>query len=344
MSSPSTPNASGTPRLGIRVPPCAPATEVVEVVRKAERHGFDVWMPDSQLLWRDVWSVLAVAAVRTEHVRLGVMVTNLETRDLSVTAGAIRTVAELAPGRLVVGIGAGNSSVRPLGLSPTGTKTLESGLTRLRALLNGERVDLGAGPIELRDAPGRVPLYLSATGPRNLALGGALADGVILLSGTSRSGFERARRLVAEGAQAAGRTLDDVTLAVSGHCHITDDPARDAAILSPFAAQIATDGGRKALEAEGVEIGDLPADGFDVHPDLIHAESWDQAVAAVRPYVSAEAARRFAERFGLVGDEDHVRGQIDRLRTEGADEVIVQHVGSYTMPEALMERLAPNRS
>ena len=337
------PNASHTPRLGIRVPPCAPATEVAEVVQRAEKYGFDVWMPDSQLLWRDVWATLAVAAVRTEHVRLGVMVTNLEARHLSVTAGAIRTVAELAPGRLVVGIGAGNSSVRPLGLSPTRTKALESGIVQLRALLNGEQVDLGAGPIGLRDAPGRVPLFLSATGPRNLALAGAVADGVILLSGTSRSGFERARGLVAEGARAAGRTLDDLTLAVSGHCHLTDDPARDAAILGPMAAQIATDGGRRALAAEGVEVGDLPADGFDVYPDLIHAEDWKAAVDAVRPYIGDEAVRRFAERFGFVGDEEHVRGQIDRLAADGADEVILQHVGSYTMPDALMARLAPAR-
>ena len=338
------PSASRTPRLGIRVPPCASATEVTEVVRRAERYGFDVWMPDSQLLWRDIWATLAVAAVRTETVRLGVMVTNLEARHLSVTAGAIRTVAELAPGRLVVGIGAGNSSVRPLGLAPTRTKTLESGIVRLRALLDGESVDFGAGPIGLRDAPGRVPLYLSATGPRNLALAGAVADGVIRLSGTSRGGFERARGLVAEGAKSAGRTLDDITLAVSGHCHLTDDPARDAQILGPMAAQIAIDGGRRALAAEGVEIGDLPADGFGVYPDLMHAEDWDQAVAAVRPYVGEEAVRRFAERFGFVGDEARVRGQIDRLSAEGADEVILQHVGSYTMPDAVMERLAPSRS
>lgn len=62
--------------IGVRVPACRPATEIASVAARAERIGFDsVWIPASQLLWRDVWTALALAlalaADRTGEIRLG---------------------------------------------------------------------------------------------------------------------------------------------------------------------------------------------------------------------------------------------------------------------------------
>jgi 5,10-methylenetetrahydromethanopterin reductase len=58
-------------RLGLRVPPCARADRLVDTVHRAEALGFDrVWFPDSQLLWRDVFTVLTAAALGTERIGL----------------------------------------------------------------------------------------------------------------------------------------------------------------------------------------------------------------------------------------------------------------------------------
>lgn len=121
-------------RLGLRVPPADTATAMADTIALAESYGWDtVWLGDSQLLWRDPFMVLAVAALRTQRIRLGIAVTSLRTRHVSVLASAIRTAAELAPGRLVIAVGAGHSSVRPIGQGPTSTRDLALGVHRSRS-------------------------------------------------------------------------------------------------------------------------------------------------------------------------------------------------------------------
>ena len=92
-------------KVGIRIPACDRPDRLASVAARAEELGFDqVWFPDSQLLWRDVFSVLSVTALRTERIGLGTAVTNVATRHPSVVASAARTVAELAPGRFTLGL------------------------------------------------------------------------------------------------------------------------------------------------------------------------------------------------------------------------------------------------
>lgn len=139
----------GPLRIGVRVPPCDRADRVARTVRRAEELGFDqVRFPDSQLLWRDVFTTLTAAAFATEWIGLGTAVTNLATRHPSVVASAARGVAERAPGRFTLGLGVGNSSVAPVGLRQTGSAEL----SMLRALLDGREGDFeGKVRSRLRD-------------------------------------------------------------------------------------------------------------------------------------------------------------------------------------------------
>ncbi|MFD8817639.1 LLM class flavin-dependent oxidoreductase, partial [Streptomyces sp. NPDC059627] len=99
-------------RVGVRVPPCDRADRVLETVRRAEELGFDdVWFPDSQLLWRDVFTTLTAAALGTDRIGLGTAVTNLATRHPAVVASAARSVAELAPARKIHGLRHGKRKV-----------------------------------------------------------------------------------------------------------------------------------------------------------------------------------------------------------------------------------------
>ncbi|GGM24881.1 hypothetical protein GCM10010129_81740 [Streptomyces fumigatiscleroticus] len=103
--------------VGVRIPPCDRADRIVTSVRRAEELGFDsAWFPDSQLLWRDVFTTLTAAALGTERIGLGTAVTHLVTRHPAVVASAARSVAELAPGRFTLGRGVGDSSVAPTDL------------------------------------------------------------------------------------------------------------------------------------------------------------------------------------------------------------------------------------
>src|SRR5690625_2233582 len=76
-------------KFGVRFPPCAPVSDVAGAVRKAEDQGFDAaWVADSQLLWRDVYATMAVAAGQTERISLISAVTNFASRHPSVVASA----------------------------------------------------------------------------------------------------------------------------------------------------------------------------------------------------------------------------------------------------------------
>jgi 5,10-methylenetetrahydromethanopterin reductase len=333
--------AGGGIRVGIRLPPCLPVGQLAEAARTAERLGFDhAWFPDSQLLWRDVFATLSAAALATDRIGLGSAVTNLVTRHPTVVASAARTVAELAPGRFVLGVGAGNSSVLPAGLAVSTQAQLRARLAVVRRLLAGDECQLGAVRSRLRDPGPPVPVYLAATGPRNLALAGEIADGVILLSGVWADGLAASRRQVERGALAAGRTLADLDLVVSAFCQVTDDVERDARLLKPICAAIAQTGGGPALRLAGVDV-EVPRQVPDVYPDLAHAEDWELAVRRCGEWVSDRAAVRFAQAFCLCGTASQLAGRIEELAAAGVTSLFVQHVGSYSVPHRLMEAFSP---
>ncbi|MFB7992042.1 LLM class flavin-dependent oxidoreductase [Streptomyces sp. NPDC056002] len=328
-------------RVGIRIPPCDRADRIVDTVRRAEESGFDdVWFPDSQLLWRDVFTTLTAAALGTERIGLGTAVTNLVTRHPAVVASAARSVAELAPGRFTLGLGVGNSSVGPVGLRQSTTAAMREGLALLRALLAGEDRDFTgpAGTVRsrLRDPRPEVPLHMAASGPKNLRLAGEIADGVILLSGVSPRTLAGATAQVRAGAETGGRDAGTVPLTVSAYCAVTDDIEAAARQIKPICASIAQNGGAPFLALADVHV-DMPEVVEGVYPDLVHAEDWDAAVKITSEWVSDEAALRFAEEFCLFGTAEQIAGRLRALHATGVNGVFLQHVGSYDPPAELIE-------
>src|SRR5262247_4859843 len=95
-----------------------PVPAIVRQVQLAESLGFDTaWITDTHLVCRELWVTLTACALATSRIKLGPGVTVPHTRHISVTASAAATVSDLAPGRVVVGVGTGDSSAGTLGLS-----------------------------------------------------------------------------------------------------------------------------------------------------------------------------------------------------------------------------------
>ena len=326
------------PRFGLRIPPCAAASEVARCVADAERAGFDTaWIPDSQFIWRDVWATMAVAAGSTSAIELGTCVTNLETRHPTVTAAAAATVEELAPGRVVLGVGAGDSAVKTLGLKPTRLEPMRNETKALRQLLAGEQVEFSGRPMRLKRPPStRVPVYLAATAPKMLALAGELADGVIVLRGLSPALIDRTLEQIGAGARAAGRSLDELEICFGALVHVAENELDAVRAVKPYVAAIAQTGGADVLRAAGIEV-EVPTGAGGVYPDLSHAEDWEAAVEAAGPWVSDEAAARYADAFCLVGPADKVAAGLEAAIDHGARSFYIRHLGSYTLPDELVE-------
>ncbi|WP_236787848.1 LLM class flavin-dependent oxidoreductase [Amycolatopsis sp. GM8] len=321
-------------RIGVRLPPCRPVPELAAAARQAEELGFDdVWLPDSQLLWRDVFATATAASLATRSVRIGTAVTNVATRHPSVIASAARTVAEIAPGRFVLGLGIGNSSVAPVGLRPSTRAELRRGIADIRDLLAGRTTGFAGVRSRMRDPAPGVEVHIAATGPANLELAGEIGDGAILLCGASprlvRAGVER----LAAGAERGDRATPPVT--VSTFCVVTDDVAAAARTLKPICGGIAQGGGRAALATAGIDV-DLPDRLEGVYPDLVHAEDWERAIEVCDPYVSDADALAFAQHFCLVGTPGDIAKRIAELADAGANAVFLQHPGSYSLPGELL--------
>ena len=324
-------------RFGLRIPPCANAGEVARCVADAERAGFDVaWLPDSQFLWRDVWSCLALAADRTERIELGPCVTNLETRHLSVTAAAAVTLEELAPGRTILGVGSGDSSIKTLGLKPTRLAGMRAGIEQVRALARGDDVAFEERSMRLHASVERpLPVYVAANGPKALELAGEIADGVITVAGIAPDLVRRMRERVGAGAERAGRSVDDLELCFGTFCHVTDDEREAARIVKPYVVAMAQVGGRDTLRSIGIDI-DPPAVVAGIYPDMSHAEDWDEAADAAEEWVSDEMALRYADAFCLVGSANHCRARLERAAEAGATSFYIRHFSSYTLPDEVL--------
>jgi alkanesulfonate monooxygenase SsuD/methylene tetrahydromethanopterin reductase-like flavin-dependent oxidoreductase (luciferase family) len=114
----------------------------IGIFNHAESLGFDsVWVTDSQMLFSDCYAVLALAATQTSRLRLGPGTAICGTRIPPVHAAAVATLNRLAPGRIHLGIGTGNTAMRTMGQRPMRIADYAEYLRVLSALLRGEVVD-----------------------------------------------------------------------------------------------------------------------------------------------------------------------------------------------------------
>ncbi|MFG3317632.1 LLM class flavin-dependent oxidoreductase [Streptomyces sp. NPDC048171] len=184
------------------------------VARVADEAGLEeLW------LWEDCFreggiSTLAAALAWTERVRVGVGLLPVPLRNVAITAMEAATLHRMFPGRAVLGVGHGVQDwMGQVGARVESPVTLlREYLLALRGLLDGQRVTAEGRYVRLDDVAldwppaGAVDVFAGATGPRSLRLAGEAADGTVLTASTPPDGVRRARRLIDEGREAAGRT------------------------------------------------------------------------------------------------------------------------------------------
>ncbi len=176
--------------------------------RTAEASGFNaIGIGDSQSLYREVFMASALCAQHTERVVVGPRVINPMTRHPAVSASGAATLAELAPGRALLGIGSGDSAVHNAGVRPANMAEMRAYTEAVRGLLTtGETVYHGESA-KLTWGPADVPLYIAASGPKTLELAGEIADGVIIQTGLTPDVIEDSLNCLRRGAERAGRDV-----------------------------------------------------------------------------------------------------------------------------------------
>ena len=219
--------------------------DAIDYVRYAEQRGFDaVWQADSRLV-REATVPMAAFAATTETIKVGSGVLDLWTRNPARLAATFSTLDDLAPGRILCGLGAwweplaskvGVDRRRPLGAMREVVTVVRSLLADENVTFDGDYVHLDGVELDYVHQPRRpkdVPIYIGATGMKMMELTGEIADGVVLNYLVSPDYNRRAMDALAEGAARAGRTVDDLDRPQLVVCSLADDRAEalDAARL-----------------------------------------------------------------------------------------------------------------
>ena len=217
----------------------------IELVRYAEAKGYDaVWQADSRLVRHAVVPMAAFAA-STDRIKIGSVVIDIWTRNAARLASTFSTLDDLAPGRMICGLGAwwdplaakvGIDRSRPLKVMREVVDATRRLLANETVTIDGYHVQLDGVELDYVHQPRRpkdVPIYIGATGMQMMELTGEIADGAVLNYLVSPSYNVGALEALARGAAKAGRTLDDIDRPQLVVCSVDDDrgAALDAARL-----------------------------------------------------------------------------------------------------------------
>jgi F420-dependent oxidoreductase-like protein len=322
----------------------APVTEQLELVQEAERLGFDsVWAAEAY--GSDAATVLGWLAAHTERIRLGSAIFQIPGRSAGMTAMTAATLDHLSGGRFILGLGTSGPQVSEGWHGVRFAKQLQR--TReyvevVRMMLRRERVEYRGETLELPlpDGPGkalkltigtvqeRVPVYIAAIGPKNVALTAEIADGwlPILVSPEHMDAF---RPSLEEGFARAGRDGAGFDVAPAITMRVDDDldAARDV-MRGYVALYVGGMGSRdknfynRLVASYGFE------DAAREVQDLFLAGKKEEAMAAL--------PGELIDAVALCGPADRVRDRLAAFRAAGVGTLIVSPV-AWTLEDRVSQ-------
>ncbi|MDQ1357882.1 MAG: hypothetical protein QOG44_2255 [Acidimicrobiaceae bacterium] len=224
-------------RVALYLQDAHPIRDGMRFAQVAEAAGFEaVWQAESRLV-REATIPLAAFGAATERIKLGSGVVSMWVRNPAFLAATFSTLDDLAPGRVILGIGAwwdplaaavGVSRAKPL-------RAMREIVTTVRALLANETVTFDGEFVHLDGVeldyvyqdrrPKDVPIYIGATGMKMMELTGEIADGAVLNYLVSPSYNRAALEALERGAAKAGKSLDDIDRPQLIVCSVDEDRA-----------------------------------------------------------------------------------------------------------------------
>ena len=224
-------------RLALYLQDAHTIREGIEIARYAEERGFEaVWQADSRLV-RDAMIAMAAFATSTETLRVGAGVVDVWSRNPARLASTFSTLDDLAPGRIIAGLGAwwdplaakvGIDRSHPLAMMREVVAVLRALFNDENVTFQGEHVHLDGVELDYVYQDRRrkdIPIYIGATGMKMMELTGEIADGVVLNYLVSPDYNRRALEALEVGAKRSGRSIEDLDRPQLIVCSMDDDRA-----------------------------------------------------------------------------------------------------------------------
>jgi 5,10-methylenetetrahydromethanopterin reductase len=225
----------------------------LDYVKYAELKGFEaVWQAESRLV-RDAIVPMAAYAAVTEKIKIASGVINNWTRNIGLLAATFLTLDDLAPNRIICGIGAwwdplarnvGIDRSKPLVAMRETVDVLKKLLNMERVTFHGEFIHVDGIELDVvhgRKEPRHVPIYIGATGDKMMEMTGSISEGVVLNYCVPPEYNHKALELLEKGAKTAGKKLEDIDRPQLIVCSVDDnhDKALDTTreLLTQYLAQ-----------------------------------------------------------------------------------------------------------
>ena len=321
--------------FGVTVLPDPPYQRLIELMQLAEERGFEYgWTYDSHVLWQESMPVMALVADRTSRIKLGHMVTNPATRDPTVLASAYATLHDISNGRMVMGVGRGDSAVRYVGRKPMKVADFEQALALVKPFMNGKEVRWNDKDLQLKWVRPELPeieMHVAGYGPKALAVAGRQGDGVIIQLADPdiiQWIMETARKAAAE----AGRDPAALKCIVSAPSHISNDLAAARDQVRWFPAMVSNHV-QDLIDRYGTDGSVVPK----VLTDYVEARKFydynehSRVGAKHGEFVTDE----ICDRFCVLGTPEQATAKLKELESIGVDQFNV-----YLMTEGQEETLA----
>jgi 5,10-methylenetetrahydromethanopterin reductase len=296
----------------------------VELVRAmadaAERYGYDmIGIADTPGNAMDPWVAATLAAERVRRPRIALCVTNLESRAPAVSAAAIASLGLLAPGRAVLGIGAGHSGTSNIGLGRTkGAGAMADGVAQIRRLLRGEAVEGPDGRAHIPWVKAPSPVFMAASGPHTLSAAGRVADGVFINFGLLAENLQASAARVRDGAAKAGRDASALELWQIAGLDCTED---GEAARRKIGAILAFMAGGYILAGDLGERG-VPAELHGAVAELRQRYSTRPGEADARLVEELGLFDYLSRRFAVYGTPEDCAAQLARAEAAGLRRVM----------------------
>lgn len=307
-------------KFGVGLFPIEPLPRMLTLIKLSEELGFScAYIGDSQMIWREPYVILGAAAMVTKHITLATGVTNPLTRDLGVLAASWVTLRETVGDRLLIGIGAGDSSVETLGKKPSTLANLERSVAVLRDLIGGKTIisDDTKAEVHLTYAGGHkpIPVYPAVSSPKIHRLAGKIGDGAIVLVGVDPHFLQASRRALEAGANEAGTTLKDKKFRVVcwTPCSILDDGQAARRAVKAHVARILKRKLPFDLDEQAMEVVNKIRQEYEYYEHMVVGTAHGDSVPD-----------EMVERFAIAGTPKEAQEQIERLAASDlVDEIAI---------------------
>jgi probable F420-dependent oxidoreductase len=304
--------------FGVTVLPDPPYSRMIELIQLAEEQGFEyAWTYDSHVLWQESFPVMALVADRTSKIKLGHMVTNPGTREPTVLASAYATLHDISEGRMVMGIGRGDSAVRYIGGQPVKVAQFEEALKMIKPFMNGKQVNWNGKDLELKWVRPELPeieMHVAGYGPKALAVGGRQGDGIIIQLADPdiiQWIMDTARKAAVE----AGRDPAALKCIVSAPSHVTDD-LQDAREQVRWFPAMVSNHVQDLIDRYGTDGSSVP----QALTDYVRARKFYDEHSRVGAKHGEFVTDEICDRFCVIGNNDQIKAKLRELEGVGVDQ------------------------